>query len=382
MTAVRAWVLLATMALASTARADGALATFKAGLRRAAAGEGQVRVLVQGDSHVCSDGLTGALRRILQTRFGDAGPGLVPPIQPTPYCGHHGLRASHGGAWTTVGTPPPRSKAPRVLADCGLAGFAAESRSTDAFTQLSFHDVDRIDLSLLGQPGGGTAIVRIDDVPVLAVPTAAAAIRTLSARVAPIATGRHRLEVRPAGDGPVRLLSLALDTGAPGAVVDALGIDGARIDSQLLCRDAVVAAELEHRPPDLAVLAYGTNEVISGRPTPAELETALEHVLTRLRAATPSTSCMVVGPADTPAAPAARITAVAEVQRRVALRHGCAFFDTVLGQGGPGATARWLALTPPFVGPDLVHFTREGYQALAESLTAALTRGWRVARAE
>lgn len=378
MKALGCLVLVAVASAAGAARAEDPLASFRAGLRRAAARTGQVRVLIQGDSHVCSDGLSGALRRALQARFGDGGPGLLPPIQPTRYCGHHGVRTTHGGEWASFGTPPPRSHAPRVAADCGLAGFAAEARATSAFTDVVFQGVDHAGLAFLGQPGGGTAIVRLDGVPVLEVPTASASIGTVSARVAVAGAARRRLEVRPAGDGPVRLLSFALDREAPGAVVDALGVDGARVDSQLLCRDPVVASELAQRRPDLVVLAYGTNEVISGRPTPRQLEEALGRVLARLRAAAPSASCVVLGPADTPMGQAGRLEAVAEVQRRVALQHGCAFFDTVRGQGGAGATARWSALEPPFVGPDLVHFTREGYDALAESLRLALTRGWRI----
>lgn len=378
-TAPRLWVLVAAMALAPrAARAENPLASFRAALRRAASGTGQARILVQGDSHVCSDGLTGALRRTLQARFGDAGPGLLPPIQPTRFCGHHRLRASHGGDWVTVGTPPPRSKAPRVVADCGLAGFAAEARAASAFTEVAFPDGDRVEIALLGQPGGGTALVRLDEAPALEVPTAAGATGTIWARVDVTGAGRHRLVVRPAGDGPVRLLSIAVDRGTRGVVVDALGVDGARVDSQLLCRDPVVAAELAHRSPDLAVLAYGTNEVISGRPTARELDGAIDHVLTRLRAAAPSASCLVLGPADTPLGAAGRLDTVADVQRRAALRHGCAFFDTVEGQGGPGSTARWLAASPPFVGGDLVHFTREGYDEIARAVARALTRGWRL----
>src|SRR5262249_32003260 len=56
------------------------LRSLHAALRRAASREGQARLLFYGASHVASDLFTGYIRRELQSRFGDAGRGIVLPV--------------------------------------------------------------------------------------------------------------------------------------------------------------------------------------------------------------------------------------------------------------------------------------------------------------
>jgi lysophospholipase L1-like esterase len=60
------------------------------------------------------------------------------------------------------------------------------------------------------------------------------------------------------------------------------------------------------------------------------------------------------------------------MQRRAAASHGCAFFDTLAWQCGPGAVERWLACDSALERDDRIHFTEQGYRRLGEALLRAL----------
>jgi lysophospholipase L1-like esterase len=73
-----------------------------------------------------------------------------------------------------------------------------------------------------------------------------------------------------------------------------------------------------------------------------------------------------------------RLVAIADLQRRLAVEQGCAFFDTLAAIGGPGTIELWSREDPPRAQRDHVHYTWSGYavwgQALADALLAAYDR--------
>ena len=60
---------------------------------------------------------------------------------------------------------------------------------------------------------------------------------------------------------------------------------------------------------------------------------------------------------------------------RVALEHGCGFFDLVAFQGGSLSMVQWAANDPAYASQDHIHYTRLGYQRLGEVLLSALLEG-------
>ena len=106
----------------------------------------------------------------------------------------------------------------------------------------------------------------------------------------------------------------------------------------------------------------------------------LSRVLSVVRAALPQTPCILVGPSDRATvvkkkqtyAIWGRTALVAQVQREVAPRFGCAFWDWQMAQGGPGGMLSWRAVEPPLAGWDYIHFTQSGYERSASLFLAAL----------
>jgi lysophospholipase L1-like esterase len=239
---------------------------------------------------------------------------------------------------------------------------------------------DSIALHFMRQPRGGTIEITLE--PSGARRTLSTAGARLRAEVitlrAPNAIRRAIVSAR--GDGPVRVFGASFERDRSGVVIDALGIPGARMRDRLPWDDAGLRAQLDALAPDLIALAYGTNESGSGDRSIDADRREIEEAVRRARAAAPNASCLLIGPSDWPARtpeggfiPRARTAQIVRVQREVAARHGCGFFDLVAFTGGPGSMTRWAAAGLAL--EDHVHFSDEGYRLLGRALSRALLRG-------
>lgn len=342
-------------------------------LRRAERGEGVARLAFWGASHTASDQYVGFLRERLIPRFGDAGHGLVMPAMPFPLYARRDL-AIEGSGWTGLAVRGHERRADRY----GRAGFAIETEAA-TFARVRVagrRAVRHVEVWAMTQPGGGTVSIAIDGREVRSA-SSAAPVGSLYLESEVERAGR--IDVRAAGDGPVRLFGLLLESGAPGVIVESFGVPGARARDQLPWDEATLREQVARRPPDLVALAYGTNE--SGDRTPmSELDRDLRAVIARWRAVAPDAAILVIGPSDWPrlrvgvygARP--RTVEVRDLYRRVALDERCGFFDLLALQGGPGSISAWVAAGLAL--GDHVHMTDDGHARLAAILERALLAGY------
>jgi len=339
-----------------------------------------------GDSHTAADIGTSAARRALQGRFGDGGRGFVALGNPWKNYGQDGVR---GGMTRDIKGEHGKYTLGQFVGDgrYGMAGFAIEAtrKKGRAWSDIS-SSASRIDLAYLEQPGGGSFDVFIDEVKKGSVSTrghtARSAFRTFDA-----SDGPHRVEARMKGDGPVRLFGLGLDRPKVGLVFDALGINGARATTLLQWQEPHMAEQLRHRPPDLVVLAYGTNEAGDDTPLPI-YERQLLDALARIARAVPTASCLLLGPPDrgmeTPQGwvTLPHLLEIIESQRAVAKTAGCAFYSQLEAMGGPGSIATWVDEAQPRARRDYVHLTREGYTQLGQGMASDLLRAYETFRGD
>lgn len=353
-------------------------------LQRAAAGEGQARLVFYGASHVASDLFTGYIRRELQKRYGDAGHGFVVPVHPWRTYRHRDINIeSDGDRWETQRIRVGDSKVERL----GLAGITMVSKRPGSFGAVYTMEqgeygrtASLFELYYGKHPRGGDMDILIDGRKVRRISTRAAKQSTGYATFR-VPDAPHRFEIRTLSKRPIRLFGLVVERDQPGVVVDTLGINGSRARYELLWEDQLYQEHLRRRKPDLVVLAYGTNE--SGDTSPIEdYERDLRAVVKRMRDTVPNASCLLIGPSDRPKQVEERVfedrprtAQLIDVQYRVALDNGCGFFDLVAFQGGPLSMVQWAANDPPYASQDHVHYTRLGYQRLGEVLLSALLEG-------
>ncbi len=358
------------------------LAHFHAALTRLQSGapeQPKLRVVVYGASGTAADLWTAYLRTYLQTRFGDGGPGFVPPVRHRSWSRHAEYKIESSKRWSQHKTGS-KTASPGGL--YGLAGVAmaaehpgATGSLTPASRATSSRGVDSFELFYLVQPEGGRLSLQIDDLPPEIVDTrgpAGPGYRRFS-----VPPGPHALNLRTLDRREVRIFGVVAERPDRGVVLDTLGIDGAGAAVHLGADEALWSDNLRRRAPDLYLLAYGTNEAFDSDFDADRFAGHLRELTARLRRAAPEASCVLMSPGDHgrpdgDPGPAARLARAREVELAVAAEAGCAVWDALDFMGGPGAMAEWVTADPPLARPDHVHATARGAVLTAMALADAL----------
>ncbi|NUN14329.1 MAG: hypothetical protein HUU55_11920 [Myxococcales bacterium] len=360
-----------------------ALTSFHAALRQAENGTGQARIVIYGASHTASDTYSGTLRRMLQSRFGDAGHGFVLPARPWRSYRHADVNIDSTLTWwgDWIGKSNTRLDGLYGLAGVSVATASKSDYASVFTTEDNVHGqkVSRFELYYLIQPGGGTMDIRVDGRLVKRVETAGLTTKT-GYYLHEVPDGKHRLDIYPQGDGEVRIFGVAMDRMVSGVIVDTLGINGARAEAQLKWNEELWADQIQRRDPDLVVLAYGTNECGDDCDSIDVYKENLREVLRRFKRAVPRASCLLIGPSDRPIRDSGLITArprqaqIVETQKIVSKEFRCGFFDLVAFMGGETSMATWVA--EGLASTDHIHLTSEGYDRMAEAVYETLLQGY------
>ena len=349
---------------------DGFAAALAA--QRAGTADHPLRISYVGDSLTADDEITHALRTKFVALVGDGGPGFAFAAPPHPYCQHRALTRVVTGAWRVHAVS--RAVPPDHL--LGLGG-STETDGGGSIRLVSRGPVTRIDIHYLAQPRGGSFAVLAGGKQVATIETAAERKQAAFAQLeVPDGATKFELQAR----GRVRLFGASLEA-ARGAVVDNLGVVNATA-KQLTTHNLAAhwKNQLAHRGADLVIVMLGTNEaewLAANSTGMKEHERLFGELLATVRAASPTSSCLVVSPLDQlelhieGMPPRESIAAMVEAQRRAAKAQGCAFWDTYAWMGGKGASRTWHKRG--LVMNDFQHPTTAGAARIAAALYDGLT---------
>lgn len=367
---------------------DDPLAHFHDALRRLDQGldeDAKVRVLVYGASHTAADIYPTYLRAYLQKRFGDGGLGFVPLVRPSKYSRPFAVTIDSSKGWKVEHAQKSDARPDGMWGLLGASGATSKKRD---FTRISFNpSPDKhaqqpartsYELYFLRQPGGGKFKVQVGDDKPFVVDTRAK-VPTPGYHAFARPGGPQTLEIRPEGNGEVRLFGVTVENEARGVVVDTLGIGGTRASNHLKWDEHVWADNYKRREPDLVILAYGSNESVDEDQPVSYYRKTLTEVLARMRRAAPDASCVLVGPGDFPVKqpdgtlrPRPRVAEIVATQREVAREAGCGFWNTVQFMGGEGSMPYWAGAQPSMAMSDYLHLNRRGYTRMGMALADAL----------
>jgi lysophospholipase L1-like esterase len=254
-------------------------------------------------------------------------------------------------------------------------------------------------------PDRGAVRMRVDEGAWQSIDTRAKAIEPPhpARQVVAVPDGTHKLTLEHAGGGRVDLFGVALERQKPGVIVEGYGIVGRRI-GQLRSWDwAIIGEQLATRDPKLVVLQYGTNEADDSTTILDDLATYYDDTITRIRAAAPTASIVILGPPDMGKRDAGKacdrmkppkggvdagvipecmwhtppiLRDIVAVQHAAAMRNKVAFFDTFAALGGGEQMDLLAQATPPIAFRDRVHFTDAGYQRWADAFLGALLEAY------
>ena len=353
---------------------------FDALSKTQAKAEGAItRIAHFGDSIVVSDYVSGTLRRKFQEAFGDAGHGYVLIANAWPAYFHNDVYRFASSGWKVSRIVGPVNQdgfyglggvsfkaPPGARARFGTAKKGSFGRKVSRFTIIYMR----------GEHAGGFRINL--DGEFHADVDARAEQEQVGYAVVEAPDGEHELEVVTQG-GTTRMFGAVLERDGPGIVLDALGVQGARIRFLDKQDDEHWAEQLKWRNPNLLIYQFGANESGDGFAYPMnEYYSTMLAVLEQGKRALPESSCLILGAMDRASKQGDALVSMRVIpmlvkeQRKAAAAAGCAFFDTfeaMRGQGGmPGWVRRGLGQA------DLTHPTGVGSEILARWVYRALMK--------
>jgi lysophospholipase L1-like esterase len=344
-----------------------------------------LRVLHYGDSHTAADYWTGAMRQAFQTRFGDAGPGLLLPVRPWRGYHHAGVKEAFDLTWPSFSLRSRESDGYFGLTGGAITLPAGATYRLEApFRAFAVHtlgpDGDQPTL-LLARPQAAEAPAPLPPLLLDGLSLTQPGGQVLRTFTQPALAIDGPVELSVSVPATSRLLGVDLLTGRPGVTYEELGLNGAELFDLDKWNPDLRRALLAQAAPGLVVLAYGTNEMGRGDLDPADFRARAAALFTRLQTEA-GAPILVVGPVDrgarkrrTLAALKAGAHTVVEALRLAAQDAHCAFWDARAAQGGPGSIARWRR--SGWAQKDLVHLTGPGYARMGalqfEALMAAYT---------
>ncbi len=328
-----------------------------------------VRVAWYGDSAIVSDGYTGEIRKRLQARFGDAGPGFI--LAAPAFDGYlrKGVRLKRH-KWDVESVLRDERKDGRY----GYGGVVASSYGGAGSTfiiEAEAAPIDRVQVWHRAGPKLGDLQVYADEA---ATPfaTASSELDVATDRVwsPPLPEPARHLRLRAAGGGLVRVYGVALERSGPGVVVDALGLVGLRARRWFDADPEHLAGQVAARRPDLIVVNFGGNERVDPVLSVSRHAAEITKLIERLRGGHPRAACLVFAPTAHGVRGGKldpRLETIYAGQRAAAVQSGCAFFDTITAMGGEAAIASFR--DRKLLGRDLAHLNPAGHREVGRLFT-------------
>lgn len=326
-------------------------------------------IIQLGDSHTAADFFTGALRTVLQQRYGNAGPGWLPPAW---------IRGQRSAALKPGEVAADQwqltSSRMQTHPNFPLGGFLLQPLRSGSRLQLTQYTPDNTAFSvraLYQSPYLVPVLINGDP-----VTWAASENWQWSAK-------QHMqlpLTLETLDDAYPRLGGWLVENGQPGVLLSSLGINGATIH-MLDKWGSNWQIPLQALQPDLLILAYGTNEAFNDDLDSGDYYATLTRHIELLRAQQPHAALLIIGAPDVIKHSSAetcegrrpvQLSSVQAIQRQVAREQHTLFWDWQAMMGGVCSFSDWQVRG--LAQKDGVHFTSDGYKASANAFYQDLER--------
>ncbi|MBK7402102.1 MAG: hypothetical protein IPJ34_39135 [Myxococcales bacterium] len=334
-----------------------------------------VRIGVYGDSNMTMDYQTGEMRRVLQTRYGDAGHGFLAAGRPWGWYLHRDIKHDADGRWIAYDVSTDR--APDAV--YGFANISMKSKEVNALSWLETvddtHEIGRtfskFEIYAVEQPYGGAFTVTLDGQLLDTIDTKAEARKAIF-KAYDVKDTAHRLDLRAKG-GNVRLFGTVVERPEPSFVVDSLGVGALNAEQLQHVDKETHKATLAHRKYDLILDMTGTNMfALEYHPK------WMKNVIAMYRSAIPDVPVLLVSPPDLghwekQGESDPRVVGVAKQKLTIAKDEHAAYWDYWTAMGGQGAIFKFKA--HGMAEGDLVHLNEKGGRYMGSRIAQALFRG-------
>ena len=355
------------------------LAALEAGTRTE-----PITVVHLGDSHIASDSLSRGIRKRLQTRFGDAGRGMMVPAGAYKYAIADGVSFKRLGHWQASNSLRAKT------GPYGVSGVRLTTNASGARLSLTSRRglFDWAEVTVVTGPKQGTVQLK-------------AGSQTMSfnaradergSKVVRITARAETFTVTAGPGGATTVLNWAVGRERPGIRYVNFGIAGATADITKRWADQLVANDIAHLKPDLIVWGYGTNEGFNDGLDLARYRNTVSGFISQLKQAAPQADFLFLGPADGArskrhargsrrCAPGnwsspPKLYKVRQLLKDLSKAENAAYWDWYEAMGGACSINRWASATPALAARDRVHLTPRGYERSADLFVDHLMKSY------
>ena len=335
-----------------------------------------VNIVHLGDSHVQAGFIATTVRKTLQSRFGNAGLGVIAPLrlagtnQPADYT------ITSPNAWTSS-LCIAQSPADQV----GITGMALHTSSTTLSFEINAQD--SFSQVTVFQHPHSPLLVTVDSLTTgMCCPSEDERI----AQIALIAPVRH---LTLWGDCTVDSLynygcyyGFSLENGRSGILYHNIGINGNSFAATV--RNPQIAEQTGLVRPQLIIVSLGTNDAMGSSVNRSLLEEQISRLIDQIRSAAPHATIILTTPMESYRRVRVRrhiyhrlntnVATVRECIARQATKQQCLLWDFYTIAGGEEAMRRWNDAN--LAASDRVHLTCEGYQCMGQLLSDALLKAF------
>lgn len=337
-------------------------------------GEGQIRILQMGGSHIQADIWTDRMRKRLQTFFpGNKGfRGFLFPAK----------MAGTNNPWNFIPDWTGRWEACRNVqyaksCDLGLSGMSVTTYDSNTTLRITFRGGDYLTyetdhVKIFHDQGPQTYQIRVADTNI---------VHRMRIDSVGGYTEIHfrdlqsQLELQFVKTDSLQkhftLYGLSLENDEPGITYDAVGVNGASVPSYLRCN--LLEKHLRVIKPDLVVLSIGINDANTTNFLPSRYETHYDSLVAMIRRANPDAMIIFTTNNDSyykKKYPNRNALQVRETMLRLAIKHKAAVWDMFTIMGGIGSIKDWQA--NDLAAADRIHLTAKGYTFLADLMFNAM----------
>jgi lysophospholipase L1-like esterase len=343
-------------------------------------GSRKVNIIHIGDSHIQADYLTSVVRRNFHRHFGNAGRGLVVPLQ---------VAGSNGPAnFKTASNIPWKSKRcvfPNQPLPIGIGGVTIQTTNANANLEIHMHDLwldytfnsltlfyekdeKSYDFSVRSSEGVELAVIHSSSQPFtrnfskVTWEKGVGAVTIQSVKAAP-------------EQSQAVLYGAVLENCSNGVLYHAIGVNGAK--ARHYNEATYFAEQTGALGANLFVISLGTNESADYPYIDKNFGNHLDQLVSSLKIHNPDADFVLVTPQEVFRRRNKSNPGIAQVREeiiRYAVEHGLAFYDMYRALGGEHSAINWRA--SGLLSPDGIHLTKDGYEYQGNLFFHALMKGY------
>jgi lysophospholipase L1-like esterase len=344
--------------------------------------QGKISIVHIGDSHIQADYLTSVVRRNFHRDFGNAGRGLIVPLNVAGTNEPNNFKTESNVNWKSKRCVFPNQPLP-----IGIGGVTIETTDSAANLQIFMNDLwmdysfnrltlfyqkddKSFDFSVRDSHGKELGVMDSETQP---------SNKDFSSISWDDRVNDITLRTVKSSDKQSRavIYGMVVENSMAGVLYNTIGVNGAKFSHyNAATRFAAQTAELH---PDLFIISLGTNESLRYPYMDKAFALEVDKLVSSLRAESPEAKFILVTPQDAFRNRNKTNPGVLQVRNeiiRYAVENGLAFYDMYRATGGEQSAKAWRDST--LLRNDGVHLTKDGYEYEGNLFYHALMKGYNV----